>query len=248
MADTVVDQLAALLHAIDMPPLYILVGHSLGGFYAQAFARKRPAEVAAVVLVDAASPFEPPGVFVSTVPPKPGSIEAAEEAGFAPSVKAMLAGPPFPPVPVIVLAATNHGDTREREALWRETQARTAALSPKGQLRIADGSGHFIQIDRPQAVVDAVLEALRQTGRTFLLVRQPTRSVEATRELRPVTSRSIWLDVLIREWCFVKTSASWIAGSPAQQACGDAVPSPLQARSRHPARAQAGRASRRGSA
>ena len=103
--------------------------------------------------------------------PNPGSIEAAEEAGFAPSVKAMLAGPPFPPVPVIVLAATNHGDTPEREALWRETQARTAALSPKGQLRIVDGSGHFIQIDRPQAVVDAVLEALRQTGRTFLLVK-----------------------------------------------------------------------------
>ena len=164
LAGTVVDQLAALLHAIDMPPLYILVGHSLGGFYAQAFARKRPAEVAAVVLVDAASPFEPPGVFVSTVPPKPGSIEAAEEAGFAPSVRAMLAGPPFPAVPLIVLAATDHGDTPEREALWRETQARTAALSPKGQLRIVDGSGHFIQIDRPQAVVDAVVEALRQTG------------------------------------------------------------------------------------
>src|SRR3954452_9696617 len=144
--------------------LHILVGHSLGGFYAQAFARKRPAEVAAVVLVDAASPFEPPGVFVSTVPPKPGSLEAAEEAGFAPSVRAMLAGPPFPAVPLIVLAATNHGDTPEREALWRETQARTAALSPKGQLRIVDGSGHFIQIDRPQAVVDAVVEALRQTG------------------------------------------------------------------------------------
>src|SRR3954471_8739283 len=89
LAGTVVDQLAALLHAIDMPPLYILVGHSLGAFYAQAFARKHPAEVAAVVLVDAASPFEPPGVFVSTVPPKPGSIEAAEEAGFAPSVRAM---------------------------------------------------------------------------------------------------------------------------------------------------------------
>src|SRR3954465_1323713 len=30
LADTVVDQLAALLHAIDMPPRYILVGHSLG--------------------------------------------------------------------------------------------------------------------------------------------------------------------------------------------------------------------------
>src|SRR3954454_21903136 len=130
LADTVVDQLAALLHAIDMPPRYILVGHSLGGFYAQAFARTRPAEVAAVVLVDAASPFESPGVFVSTVPLKPGSIEAAEEAGFAPSVKAMLAGPSFPAVPLIVLAATNHGDTpRAGSALARDAGAHGGALA-----------------------------------------------------------------------------------------------------------------------
>jgi pimeloyl-ACP methyl ester carboxylesterase len=116
------------------------------------------------VLIDAASPFEPPGVFVSTVPPRPGSIEAAEEAGFAPSVAAMLKGPPFPPVPLIVLAATDHGDTPEREALWRDVQARTAALSPKGRLEVVEGSGHFIQADRPEAVIAAVLEVARATG------------------------------------------------------------------------------------
>ena len=55
---------------------------------------------------------------------------AIEEAGFAPSAAVMLAGPPFPPVPLIVLAATDHGVTPEREALWQEVQAQTAALSP----------------------------------------------------------------------------------------------------------------------
>jgi len=164
LADTVVEQLAALLQAIDAPPPYILVGHSLGGFYMQAFARNRPHEVAALVLIDSASPFEPPGVFGSTDPPMPGSIMAMEEAGFAPSVAAMLAGPPFPPVPLIVLAATDHGATPEREALWRDVQVRTAALSPRGRLQVVHGSGHFIQNDRPEAVIQVVLQVMRQTG------------------------------------------------------------------------------------
>jgi pimeloyl-ACP methyl ester carboxylesterase len=164
LANTVVEQLAALLQAIDAPPPYVLVGHSLGGFYMQAFARNRPQEVAAVVLIDSASPFEPPGAFGSTVLPRPGSIAAAEEAGFAPSAAAMLAGPPFPPAPLIVLAATEHAVTPEREALWQAVQAQTAALSPKGRLAVVQGSGHCIQNERPQVVIAAVLEAMRESG------------------------------------------------------------------------------------
>jgi pimeloyl-ACP methyl ester carboxylesterase len=165
MADSVADDLARLLRAIGASPPYILVGHSLGGLYVQAFARRNPGDVAAVVLVDAASPLEPPGVFVSTAPLAPGSISAAEEAGVAPSEAALLAGPPFPPIPLIVLAATDHDDTPQREALWQEVQSRTAALSPKGHLEVVNHSGHFIQIDRPDVVYAAVLEAARLSGR-----------------------------------------------------------------------------------
>lgn len=163
-ADAVAKRLAELLLAAGMPPPYVLVGHSLGGLYVQAFARDRPQDVAAVVLVDASSPLEPPGVFVPTVPAQPGTIAAAEDAGVAPSVAALLAGPPFPPVPLVVLAATDHGDTPEREALWRDVQARTAALSPNGRLEVVAGSGHFIQTDRPAAVVAAVLRVAREAG------------------------------------------------------------------------------------
>ena len=171
LASTVADELRTCLRAMDMPPPYLLVGHSLGGFYMQAFARTYPRETAAVVLVDSASALEPPGVFGSAVPPKPGSIMAAEEAGFAPSAAAMLAGPPFPPVPLIVLIATEHGVTPDREALWQEVQAHTAALSPKGRLKIMQGASHFIQQERPQVVIEAVREGMREAGMCAELAR-----------------------------------------------------------------------------
>jgi pimeloyl-ACP methyl ester carboxylesterase len=164
LASAVAKRLADLLAGLRISTPYILVGHSLGGLYVQSFARKYPQHIAGVVLVDAASPLEPPGVFVPTVPPPPGTTAAAEEGGVAPSVNAILAGPPFPPLPLTVLVATNHGDTPEREALWRDVQARTAALSPKGRLEIVDGSGHFIQKDRPQAVIAAVQQVMRAAG------------------------------------------------------------------------------------
>jgi pimeloyl-ACP methyl ester carboxylesterase len=163
VASAVAGRLARLLRTINATPPYILVGHSLAGLYVQSFARLYPQYVAGVVLVDAVSPLEPPGVFQSTVPPPPGSTAAAEEAGVAPSVDALLSGPSFPAVPLIVLAAASHNDTEEREALWRSIQKRTASLSPLGHMEVVKGSGHFIQNDSPQAVVRAVLR-LAQSG------------------------------------------------------------------------------------
>jgi pimeloyl-ACP methyl ester carboxylesterase len=65
----------------------------------------------------------------------------------------MLEGPPMPPIPVMVLAAT----VATRHSAKRSGATRmTAALSPKGRLELVR-SGHFIQKDRPKAVVAAVL-------------------------------------------------------------------------------------------
>jgi hypothetical protein len=63
-----------------------------------------------------------------------------------------------------VLAATDHGDTPAREALRRDVQARTAAMSTRGQLDVVPGSGHLIRSDRPAAVIDAVLRAANASG------------------------------------------------------------------------------------
>lgn len=93
LAADVADTLLSVLRARDLAGPYILVGHSLGGLYVQALARNHPEAAAGLVLVDASSPIEPEGVFVSMVPPKPGTIEAVEDAGVADSMVALRDGP-----------------------------------------------------------------------------------------------------------------------------------------------------------
>lgn len=53
---TIVETLRAVLDQATMRPPYVLVGHSLGGLYANLFARIHADEVGGVVLVDAAAP------------------------------------------------------------------------------------------------------------------------------------------------------------------------------------------------
>ena len=55
-----VQWLAAVGPAVGAAPPYVLVGHSSGGLYAQAFARWHPEQTAGVLLVDASTSQQPP--------------------------------------------------------------------------------------------------------------------------------------------------------------------------------------------
>ena len=54
----IIRSLANVLQALQLPPPYILVAHSLGGLFANLYARSQPEQVAAVVFVDASHPDE----------------------------------------------------------------------------------------------------------------------------------------------------------------------------------------------
>ena len=54
----IVNSLEKILHSLNLSPPYILVAHSLGGLYANLYARAKPNHIAAVVFVDAAHPDE----------------------------------------------------------------------------------------------------------------------------------------------------------------------------------------------
>lgn len=43
---------------------------------------------------------------------------------------------------------------------WDQRQAELARLSSRGTLVIVEESGHYIQLDQPQLVIDAILEVL----------------------------------------------------------------------------------------
>jgi pimeloyl-ACP methyl ester carboxylesterase len=119
LASTVADELDEVLTRAFIPPPYILAGHSLGGLYVQAYARSRSRKVAAVLLIDAASPLEPPDTFVSTVLPPAGTTAAAEEAGVPEGITALRAGPSFPPVPLIVIAAIRRYERVSVCGIWQ---------------------------------------------------------------------------------------------------------------------------------
>jgi pimeloyl-ACP methyl ester carboxylesterase len=155
-ADEVATNLRALLAAADIRPPYILVGHSLGGLYVQMFAKKYLQEVSGVVLLDASSPEAPPEL-KTRARLELGTAAYFEEEGVTESNRQVVNGGPFPDVPLAVIAATDHGPFfKEWEPTLMRLQRRLATLSPQATFLVAQGSGHDVQVDRPDIVIDAV--------------------------------------------------------------------------------------------
>ena len=152
----VADRLDALLAKGGMHPPFILVGHSLGGLYVQMFARLHPDEVVGMALLESSSVDAPPQL-KTRARLVPGSTDFLEEAGIAVSNQQVRAAGPFPPIPLIVIAATGHGPYfRQWEPTLMRLQQGLAKLSPRGELVVATGSGHDVAIDRPALVIAEV--------------------------------------------------------------------------------------------
>ena len=161
-ADEVATDLHALLSAADIRPPYLLVGHSLGGLYVQMFARKYPEEVSGIVLLESSS-TDAPSELKTRARLVPGTPAYLEEEGISESNRQVANSGPFPNVPLTVIAATDHGPYfKEWEPTLMRLQQQLATLSPQGALIVAKGSGHDVQIDRPEMVIDVV----RQMART----------------------------------------------------------------------------------
>jgi pimeloyl-ACP methyl ester carboxylesterase len=54
----IIDELHSMLEAAEVPPPYILVGHSFGGMLVRAYAARYPGDVAGLILVDPLAPGE----------------------------------------------------------------------------------------------------------------------------------------------------------------------------------------------
>jgi pimeloyl-ACP methyl ester carboxylesterase len=191
-AKDVVADLHALLAAAKVPGPYVLVGHSNGGLFVQLYASEHPAETAGLVLLDAVSSdyysrrtallkkLLPAAAWKATMRQlrarTPALIDPEQidmETSLA-QTQAALHAAPLHPMPLFVLT---HGrvdqpdaDPRINEAderLWQTLQDELAALVPNSKHVIAKRSGHIIQQDQPELVVDAVrdvVEAVHDHG------------------------------------------------------------------------------------
>ena len=162
-ADEVATNLNQLLAAADIRPPYILVGHSLGGLYVQMFAKKYPKEVSGVVLLDSASP-DAPSELKTRARLEPGSAAYLEEEGVRKSNEQVTKAGPFPNIPLTVIAATDYGPFfKDWEPILMQLQQRLAKLSPQATLIVAQGSGHDIQSDRLELVINALRQMTAAT-------------------------------------------------------------------------------------
>ncbi len=178
----VVASLRELLAYAGLQPPYVLVGHSLGGLYANLFARLYPKEVAAVLFLEATHPRDrevlqqhetqltralsklfslPQWLFRANVH---AEIEWVSE-----TVDEIAGAGPFPDVPVAVIT----GGANPPKWLMppaalqarRDHQQDLARLSPHGEQVIAAKSGHFPQLTEPRLVLD-VLQGLLSRAAT----------------------------------------------------------------------------------
>lgn len=184
--DSAVD-LDALLRASGEVGPFVLVGHSLGGPIVRLYAGEHPADVAALVLVDALSEDLGDGLTPSQLenfealndPVSQGRPPGSESAFYADAVVPQLrAAPPAPDVPVIVLTADQWPITAEviaaggfppfvtvefTDALWAsqlEAQDALAALFPGATHITETNAGHYIHQDQPQLVIDSIQDVL----------------------------------------------------------------------------------------
>lgn len=156
------------LHSAGIPPPYILVGHSMGGFYIRSFAHQFPNEVAGLVLVDPSAEgwvetlqTEFPQVYKNMMAKEASEPEPlkSEIAGRQASEKQMQAAWPLPDVPVTLVTAVQFqpdGSEAKIYQEWYKAHQEFLDRVKYGTHLVATNSDHNIQFDRPELIVNAI--------------------------------------------------------------------------------------------
>jgi pimeloyl-ACP methyl ester carboxylesterase len=184
-ARDLVADLRALLRAAHVPGPYVLVGHSNSGLFSVLYASTHPRQVAGLVLIDAVhpayhkrqlallKPLLPPEVWevlrreAMTPPHRLVDPQGVDIWTSERQTRAALRRSPLRPMPLVVLT---HGRVdpsppgwpgEEVERLWQQLQRELAHLVPGGRLVIATQSGHDIQEEQPELVLDAIRDVVQ---------------------------------------------------------------------------------------
>jgi pimeloyl-ACP methyl ester carboxylesterase len=172
---------------VDCP--VVLVGHSLGGVVALAYARRFPERVAGLVLLDSSHPDQL-ARFAAVTDAERLDTEAedrrlmSEKHPERPDLNSLLGQGPLGvgelgALPVIVVSresfvgkerpadvlAEDWRSMQARDSVWQQLQAGLATLSTRARHLPLSGSGHHVHFDQPQEVIRAIRALLEQLAR-----------------------------------------------------------------------------------
>jgi pimeloyl-ACP methyl ester carboxylesterase len=175
--EAMVRDLHALLEAGGIEGPYVVMGHSFGGRLIPHFANLYPNDVVGMVLLDPGHEDFPARAEAALTPLEWQQYQEAGGARISDFEEAQDPGNLGAPgdFPLVVISAAHAIDrpgvsSEVNEKLYDllvSLHREMAALSPDGTHIIADGSGHGIQIDSPDLVVDTirqVVESARNEG------------------------------------------------------------------------------------
>ncbi|WP_207429435.1 alpha/beta fold hydrolase [Pedobacter sp. SYSU D00535] len=169
-----------LLETLAIEPPYILVAHSLGGLFANLFARIHPTEVAGIVFVDSTHPEEktaqtalkPPALITRAVEGLKrveklfDPYKYSEDEHYEDTIAEIDKSSPFPAIPITVVTGTKKLPFVPQRSfqIHLHYQEKLLELSPYSKQIRANNSGHFPQITEPNLVKVAIEEMLRRVN------------------------------------------------------------------------------------
>ncbi|WP_233590003.1 alpha/beta fold hydrolase [Acidovorax sp. FJL06] len=194
----VVEELRALLKARNLPPPYVLVGHSLGGLYMQLFARQYPSEVAALVLVDSTHPDQVRGAGNPDLWPtwlkvafrlSTSDVAKQELAALDATGQLVASLPVDSAMPVFVLSALRAAGASP-SALADDANRKRAEIAHlyPGSTQVWVDSGHGIPLEKPEVVVQAIRDAVQAARASRAAARDGGRLAPAPGRVRGSTA------------------------------------------------------------
>lgn len=164
-AKAVERELSALLKQSGIDGPYVLVGHSLGGLYAEYFVAQHPDQVLGVVLeesrpADFTRRCEDAGISSCTLPsslawtlPQGGRAELAALPLTVGEVERVNTAHGRP---MLVLSRPTPANAGAFEVLWSTAQRDLAARYVGARQLVAERGGHYIHLDQPAWFVESV--------------------------------------------------------------------------------------------
>ena len=174
--EVVVDMAHELATDLTLKSPLVLVAHSVGGIFANLYARTFPDQVAGIVFVDATHPEEvmaqkqikPPGLlhginqWLKAIEKMIYPLKYSEDECMGQTIEQIHGADDFPDIPITVISGTQKMPfvPQKNHDIHLDHQQKLRALSSQSHWIECSGSGHFPQITEPEKVAQGIVQTL----------------------------------------------------------------------------------------